>query len=228
MFLLPLLFLLLLLFTTSHGESDSNVLLKFKASLENTAALGNWTVSKPPCNGWKGVLCEQGHVWGLKLENMGLRGVIDVETLAKLPNLRSVSFKNNDFRGSLPNLTLHGALKTVFLSNNKFSGEIPDNAFYGMRSLKKLHLANNKFSGAIPSTLAKVPRLVELALEDNEFEGEIPNFQQQGLIKFNVSNNRLAGQIPQALSRLHASSFSGKILFLLFSIFFYSFLYLQK
>ncbi|KAG6390927.1 hypothetical protein SASPL_148672 [Salvia splendens] len=201
--------LFLLLFATSHGELDSNVLLKFKASLENTAALANWTVSKPPCNGWKGVLCDRGHVWGLQLENMGLHGVIDVETLAKLPNLRSVSFKNNDFKGSLPNLTLHGALKTVFLSNNKFSGEIPDNAFYGMRSLKKLHLANNKFSGHIPATLATVPRLVELALEDNEFEGEIPNFQQQGLIKFNVSNNRLAGQIPQVLSRLHASSFSG-------------------
>ncbi|KAG6389002.1 hypothetical protein SASPL_150439 [Salvia splendens] len=204
-----LLFLLLLFFATSHGESDSNVLLKFKASLENTAALANWTASKPPCSGWKGVLCDRGQVWGLKLENMGLHGVIDVETLAKLPTLRSVSFMNNDFRGSVPNLTHHSALKTVFLSNNKFSGEIPNNAFYGMRSLKKLHLANNKFSGPIPATLAKVPRLVELALEDNEFEGEIPNFQQKGLIKFNVSNNRLAGQIPQGLSRLHASSFSG-------------------
>ncbi|KAL1532954.1 actin-regulating kinase prk1 [Salvia divinorum] len=208
----PILLFILLLFhnlATSHGESDSNVLLKFKASLENTAALANWTVSKPPCNGWKGVLCYRGNVWGLQLENMGLHGVIDVETLAKLPTLRSVSFKNNDFKGSLPNLTRHSALKTVFLSNNKFSGEIPDNAFYGMRSLKKLHLANNKFSGTIPTTLATVPRLVELALEDNEFEGEIPNFQQKGLIKFNVSNNRLAGRIPQGLSRLHASSFSG-------------------
>ncbi|XP_057806540.1 pollen receptor-like kinase 1 [Salvia miltiorrhiza] len=205
-------FLLLLLFhnlAVSHSQSDAQLLLKFKASLRNTAALADWTPSQPPCSGWKGVLCASGHVWGLQLENMGLHGLIDVETLAKLSDLRSLSFKNNDFQGSLPNLTRHGALKTVFLSNNKFSGEIPDTAFYGMQSLKKLHLANNKFTGAIPATLATLPRLIELTLQDNEFEGQIPNFRQQGLKNFNVSNNRLAGQIPQSLSHLDASSFYG-------------------
>ncbi|KAL1568140.1 actin-regulating kinase prk1 [Salvia divinorum] len=208
----PILLSLLLLLQNlaiSSSQSDGEVLLKFKASLDNPAALDTWAGAGPPCSGWKGVLCGRGSVWGLQLEGMGLHGVIDVETLAGLPGLRSLSFKNNDFDGALPNLTGHGALKSVFLSNNKFSGEISDGAFYGMNSLKKLHLENNKFSGTIPATLATAPRLIELALQDNEFEGEIPNFEQQSLKNLNVSNNRLVGQIPGSLSRLDASSFSG-------------------
>lgn len=203
----------LLNLNASFGESDADILLKFKSSLQNTAALANWAGPNPPCSGWKGVLCDKGHVWGLKLENMGLHGVIDVETLAKLPDLRSVSFMNNDFEGALPNLAREGALKTIYLSNNKFSGEIPETVFSGMLSLKKLHLANNKFSGKIPATLATLPRLMELTLQDNGFEGEIPNFKQKSLKSFNVTHNRLAGQIPQGLSHLDASLFSGELSF---------------
>ncbi|XP_042039058.1 pollen receptor-like kinase 2 [Salvia splendens] len=211
----PILLSILLLFqnlTISSNQSDGSdgeVLLKFKASLDNPAALDTWAGPTAPCSGWKGVLCGQGRVWGLQLEGMGLHGAIDVETLAQLPGLRSLSFKNNDFEGALPNLTRHRSLKTVYLSNNKFSGEISDWAFSGMNSLKKLHLENNKFSGTIPATLTTAPRLIELALQDNVFEGEIPNFEQEGLKNFNVSNNRLVGQIPRSLSRLDASSFSG-------------------
>ncbi|KAH6821436.1 hypothetical protein C2S53_006267 [Perilla frutescens var. hirtella] len=207
---LLLLLLVFLNLTVSFGdESDAQLLLKFKASLKNTAALANWDTSTPPCSGWKGVVCDGGLVWGLQLEDMGLKGVIDIETLAKLPDLRSVSFMNNEFEGPLPNFARIGALKTIFVSNNKFSGEIPRNAFDGMLSLKKLHLANNKFSGHIPATLASEPKLMELTLQDNEFEGEIPNFKQQGLKTFNASNNRLSGKIPETLSHLGASSFSG-------------------
>ena len=209
--LLLLLFQNLAISSSQSDGSDGEVLLKFKASLDNPAALDTWAAPTAPCSGgWKGVLCGQGRVWGLQLEGMGLHGAIDVETLAQLPGLRSLSFKNNDFEGALPNLTRHGSLKTVYLSNNKFSGEISDGAFSGMNSLKKLHLENNKISGTIPATLTAAPRLIELALQDNQFEGEIPNFEQEGLKNFNVSNNRLVGQIPRGLSRLDASSFSGK------------------
>ncbi|KAK6126676.1 hypothetical protein DH2020_039584 [Rehmannia glutinosa] len=140
---------------------------------------------------------------------MGLSGVIDVETLAKLQELRTISFMHNNFDGSLPNFARLGALKSIYLSYNKFSGEISPGTFDGMFSLKKLHLANNAFSGRIPTTLATLPKLVELMLENNEFEGEIPQFHQDRLRELNVSNNELVGQIPQTLSHLNASSFSG-------------------
>ncbi|KAL6969673.1 actin-regulating kinase prk1 [Sarracenia purpurea var. burkii] len=46
---------------------------------------------------WIGVLCEEGKVCGLKLENMGLSGAIDVESLTELPAFRTISLMNNDF-----------------------------------------------------------------------------------------------------------------------------------
>lgn len=198
----------------SSCKSDAEILLKFKTSLEvNNGALSNWDPTKPPCNGdkenWEGVLCDHGTVWGLKLENIGLRGNIDVDTLSELTNLRAISLMNNNFDGSLPNLAKLGALKTIYLSNNKFSGGIPENLFDATLSLKKIHLSQNKFSGQIPVSLTILPKLMELMLEDNEFEGLIPEFHQDRLKLFNVSNNQLEGEIPSSLSQMNATAFYG-------------------
>ncbi|KAK4432728.1 Pollen receptor-like kinase [Sesamum alatum] len=193
------------------GEADS--LLKFKESLKNADKLSNWDRAKGPCDGdheiWTGVLCEKGYVWGLKLESIGLSGIVDVDALSTMQNLRTISIMNNAFEGTLPNIAKLGALKTVYFSNNKFSGEIPAAAFSGMSSLKKLHLENNMLSGPIPAVLAELPRLMELNLENNQLTGPIPNFQLDRLKIFNFSSNKLSGQIPPSLSNANGSSFSG-------------------
>ncbi|XP_073275873.1 pollen receptor-like kinase 2 [Primulina huaijiensis] len=208
-----LVFIVFLNFITSSAVSDAEILVKFKQSLKNADALSSWDENKSPCNGdheiWNGVLCEQGTVWGLKLENMGLKGVIDVQALAQMTNLRTISFMNNKFDGSLPDLHKITAIKTIYLSYNQFSGEIPQNAFTGMSSLKKIYLANNKLSGSIPESLTALPRLKELMLENNEFVGLIPPFPQDRLKVFNVSNNKLEGEIPNSLVGIDASAFNG-------------------
>ncbi|KAF8392766.1 hypothetical protein HHK36_021003 [Tetracentron sinense] len=208
-----LLLLMLLCVVASCDASDSDVLFKFKESLANDTALGNWNASTSPCSGnkgnWVGVLCSKGTVLGLQLENMGLMGLIDVDSLMGLPNLRTVSFMNNSFEGPMPDIKKLGALKSLFLSNNNFSGEIPDEAFAGMGSLKKIYLANNEFTGKIPLSLVAVPRLLQLRLEGNQFQGKIPDFRQKDLRAFNVSNNELEGKIPAGLSKMDTSSFSG-------------------
>ncbi|KAL3642844.1 actin-regulating kinase prk1 [Castilleja foliolosa] len=201
------------LIAISTAESEADILLKFKESLENAGALSGWTNAKPPCTGdqqnWVGVLCEKDKVWGLHLQSMGLAGTIDVDTLTKLPNIRALSFMNNNFDGPLPNLTRLSALKSIYLSNNQFSGEIRPDLFFGMSSLKKIYLANNKLSGAIPVSLTMLKRLRELVLERNSFEGEIPTFKETDIVIFDVSNNDLMGLIPASLSKFSASSFEG-------------------
>ncbi|KAG8376330.1 hypothetical protein BUALT_Bualt09G0052000 [Buddleja alternifolia] len=200
-------------FVVCSGESEAETLITFKGYLKNTEALSNWDNTKPPCNGdheiWNGVLCENGNVWGLKLENMGLNGILDVDSLSKLQNLRTISLMNNNFDGPLPSLSKLSSLKTMYLSNNKFSGQISGDAFGGMASLKKVHLANNKFSGLIPASLAALPKLMELMLENNEFDGEIPFFSQERIKSINLSNNKLMGEIPRSLSNFSASMFEG-------------------
>ncbi|TKY44499.1 Pollen receptor kinase 1 [Spatholobus suberectus] len=194
------------------SASDTDSLLKFKESLQNNHALSSWNASIPPCSAgaanWPRVQCYKGHVWGLKLENMRLKGVIDVHSLEDLPYLRTISLMNNDFDTTWPDLNKVAGLKTLYLSNNKFSGEVPAQAFQGMQWLKKIQLSNNQFTGPIPISLTSMPRLMELRLEGNKFTGPIPNFQHP-LKSFSVANNQLEGEIPASLRNMPASSFSG-------------------
>ncbi|KAJ6732036.1 POLLEN RECEPTOR-LIKE KINASE 5 [Salix purpurea] len=170
----------------SLGQTDSEILLKFKGSLTNA--------SDP--------------FGGLQLENMGLAGKIDVETLKSLPDLKTFSIMNNNFDGPMPEFKKVVALRSIYLSNNHFSGVIPPDAFDGMMKLKKLYLAQNEFTGAIPSSLAALPKILVLRLEGNQFSGKLPDFTHN-LQSFSVSNNALEGPIPAGLRKMDLSSFSG-------------------
>ncbi|KAL1565149.1 non-specific serine/threonine protein kinase [Salvia divinorum] len=194
-------------------ENAAEALLKFKTALVNVdPSLGNWNPSTPPCTGntgnWAGVHCFNGYVWGLQLENMGLQGQIDVDALVGLQSLRTLSFTNNNFQGTMPDWRKLPALTSLFLSRNQFSGEIPNDAFTGMESLKKVHLSDNKFTGPIPTSLAS-PAMVELGLDNNQFSGSIPPFPSGNIQVFNVSGNQLEGPIPPSLRKLDPSSFTG-------------------
>lgn len=118
---------------------------------------------------------------------------------------------NNNFDGKMPKMKKLKALKSIFLSNNQFSGEIDGDEFAGMRNLKKVYLANNKFSGEVPLSLALLPRLLELRLEGNQFQGHIPDFGAAPLQSFNVSNNLFEGPIPESLGKMDLTSFSGEL-----------------
>ncbi|KAK7325350.1 hypothetical protein VNO77_29512 [Canavalia gladiata] len=204
--------------SSSSSSSDVEALLKFRNSLKNVVALSSWDPSinpKPPCYGnipnWVGLFCLNNKVWGLRLENMGLTGIIDVESLSSMSALRTISLMNNTFVGPLPNVRKLPNLKALFLSYNHFSGQIPDDAFMGLPKLKKVYLANNEFIGKIPSSLATLPRLLILRLDSNKFRGQIPQFQCKNLKVMSLSNNELEGPIPTSLSSFHASSFSGNL-----------------
>lgn len=216
-------FLLLLLLTykgMSISSSDVEALLKFKKSLKNVVSLSSWDPSinpKPPCYGntpnWVGLLCLNDKVWGLRLESMGLTGNIDLESLASMSSLRTLSLMNNTFVGPLPNINMLPNLKALYLSYNHFSGFIPDNAFMDLHRLRKLYLSNNEFTGKIPSSISTLPILVVLRLDSNKFKGEIPNFEQKNNLKIiNFSNNELEGPIPPNLRTFDPSSFSGNVL----------------
>lgn len=147
---------------------------------------------------------------------MGLGGKIDVDSLSSLP-LFSLSVMSNNFAGPFPSgISKLVNLRNLYLANNSFEGEIGDDAFSGMKAMRKVVLSNNMFKGRIPSSLLGLPRLVGLELQNNGFQGRIPDFWQANLT-VNVAYNDLEGLIPVTLSNQSASSFLGKFLrFLIF------------
>ncbi|RDX67077.1 putative LRR receptor-like serine/threonine-protein kinase, partial [Mucuna pruriens] len=204
-------FCLLMLFTCFLPSlaDDAQVLMNFKSKLSNADALKNWGNQSIDLCSWTGILCFNQTFHGLRLENMGLSGTIDVDTLFELPILNSFSVINNNFEGPMPAFKKLVGLRALFLSNNKFSGEIPDDAFEGMRRLKRVFLAENDFTGRIPTSLVKLPKLLDVDIHGNSFNGNIPEFQQRDFRVFNLSNNHLEGRIPESLSNEDPSSFAG-------------------
>lgn len=97
----------------------------------------------------------------------------------------------------------------LYLEHNQFNGQIPGNLFENMRSLKKVHLSYNEFSGPIPSSLTVPPKLLELVLDHNKFDGKIPEFKQDTLGQVDLSYNDLEGPIPAAFGKFNAVKFEG-------------------
>ncbi|KAK7260765.1 hypothetical protein RIF29_27062 [Crotalaria pallida] len=192
----------------SLGDTNGQILMRFRSFLSNANALNDWGDESRLCN-WAGLLCNNQTFYGLRLENMGLSGKIDVDTLLEMTNLISFSVINNSFEGPMPAFKKLVKLRALFLSNNNFSGEIPSDAFEGMKILKRVVLPENAFTGHIPESLAKLPRLLDLDLHGNNFGGSIPEFQVKDFRVFNLSNNQLEGPIPPTLSNKDPSSFAG-------------------
>ncbi|KAF1865168.1 hypothetical protein Lal_00004542 [Lupinus albus] len=196
-------------FMPSLGDTTTQALVKFKSFLSNADALNKWGDEAISVCSWVGILCTNQTFYGLRLENMGLSGNINIDTLLELPNLVSFSVINNNFEGPMPEFKRIVSLRALFLTNNKFSGHIPDDGFQGMRRLKRVFLAENGFKGHIPRSLAKLPGLLDVDLHANSFQGNIPQFQQRHFRVFSLVNNQLVGPIPESLSIVDPSSYAG-------------------
>ncbi|XP_020573839.1 pollen receptor-like kinase 3 [Phalaenopsis equestris] len=184
--LIPL--LLLSLPPLSLSLSDTEALLLLKSSFQNSDLfLSSWSADSPnsssPCGlpQWTGVLCFNGIITGLRLRHLNLIGTINIEALTHFPSLRTLSFINNSLSGALPDFS----------------------------RLDKLWINDNDFSGPIPFSLSKVKSLLELHIEGNGFNGEMPDLKLPFLRSFNASNNELRGPIPVSLARFGVSAFEG-------------------
>lgn len=180
----------------------------------------------------------------INLEDNRLKGILPDELGTAFQNLESINFQNNQLSGSLPMaLTQLAHLKNLLLSSNHFTGTLP-REYAMLNNLHQLSLSNNDLEGTFPTEwetsltklrilaashnkitgsfpeLTKMIRLRELYLEENEFEGHLPDSLEgmTSLLDLNIGSNKLIGPIGvlKALSNLetlHLSNneFSGTI-----------------
>ncbi|XVF09369.1 hypothetical protein REPUB_Repub07fG0086800 [Reevesia pubescens] len=165
---------------------ERDALLQLRDSVASPNLHSNWT--GPPClnnqSRWGGIACSNGHVVRLVLDGIQLTGSVPPAFLHNLTLLTKLSLRNNSIFGPLPDLTNLEHLEYVFLSHNLFTG-------------------------SIPFDYIQLPNLKKIELQQNYLQGEIPPFNQQNLVAFNVSYNSLQGPIPETdvLQRFPESSY---------------------
>ncbi|PWA35836.1 leucine-rich repeat protein [Artemisia annua] len=126
--------------------------------------------------------------------------------------------QNNLFSGPIPvSLCNRTDLFVLDLSKNKLTGKIPE--CFGNFSFRVMILSSNELSGAVPSSWGNL--LVWFQLNDNHFTGELPGglWNSSFLRVLDVGNNEFSGEIPEwdngdsdlKVLRLHRNNFTGSI-----------------
>ncbi|MED6106028.1 hypothetical protein PIB30_000812 [Stylosanthes scabra] len=199
---------------SSESEMVKSALVRFMDNLapwerEATRYWG-WNLETDPCRDrWKGVSCSSdGSVKTIVLDDSNLSGTLDATSLCMAKSLQIVSLKRNNLHGSIPEAIGDCKYLTrLYLSDNNFSGNLP-NSLEHLCSLRWIHIARNNFTGPLSDKLP-TSSLISFLGENNNFSGEIPDFDFTKLIQFNVSNNNLKGQIPDVRNKFGVESFSG-------------------
>ncbi|KAK9052745.1 hypothetical protein SSX86_029375 [Deinandra increscens subsp. villosa] len=162
------------------------------------------------------------HLQTLNLSHNFLKGPLPVSVF-HLPNLQFLDLSSNEIIGDLPVSINLPALQELDISDNSFTGFLPSGLCVNSTEISYLRLAVNNFTGNIPPQfgdcsflehlcvasnfltgdipefLFRLPKLRELALQDNGFTtitGFGNSSRSNRLVRLDVSSNRLSGSIP--------------------------------
>ncbi|KAH9308148.1 hypothetical protein KI387_036059 [Taxus chinensis] len=186
-------------------ESDANVLLRIKQSLQGESSdnilLSSWNASVPLCQ-WRcikwahenGVLldCKNNTaknvtaasnpplvVYSIELAAAGLGGTISKD-IGRLSHLEKLYLGVNRLTGPIPlELGNSPRLSSLSLTGNKLNGSIPPSIWNLCGQLVDLLLDGNDLSGSIPEPAfpnVACPNLQILDFSDNHLEGPVPMF----------------------------------------------------
>ncbi|KAM3243442.1 hypothetical protein ACQJBY_055400 [Aegilops geniculata] len=218
----PLLLLLLLLFSSPLAPAPANGLLSPKGvnyevqalmTIKNYlkdphGVLKNWDQdSVDPCS-WTMVTCSQENlVTGLEAPSQNLSGLLS-PSIGNLTNLEIVLLQNNNINGRIPaEIGRLTKLRTLDLSSNCFSGEIPGSVSR-LRDLQYLRLNNNTLSGAFPSSSANLSHLVFFIVGNPLICGAATEQDCYGTLPMPMSYslNNTQGTVLPAKSKSHKAA----------------------
>ncbi|PPR81232.1 hypothetical protein GOBAR_AA39484 [Gossypium barbadense] len=114
----------------------------------------------------------------LLMANNHFGGPIPVEFCKLKYFLKILDLSANNISGSLPSCFNSLRLTHVYLSRNKLRGSIVD--FFNSSDLVTLDLSNNHLTGNIPNWIGGLSKLSYLLLNNNYFDGGIPDTKVDG------------------------------------------------
>ncbi|XP_050141170.1 probable LRR receptor-like serine/threonine-protein kinase At1g53440 [Malus sylvestris] len=135
------------------------------------------------------------HVRIIKLKGLNLTGVIP-EEFGDLTHLEEIDLTHNYISGSIPASISRCPIRSLYLLGNRLSGSIPAGDF---TLLRELVLEDNQFEGPLPQNLGRLTHLERLLLSGNNFTSTIPESYRnlKNLTDFRIGGSQLSGKIPE-------------------------------
>ncbi|XP_057499522.1 LRR receptor-like serine/threonine-protein kinase FLS2 [Actinidia eriantha] len=129
------------------------------------------------------------------------------DSLANLTRLQRLGLSSNWLSGSLPDsIGSLSSLEEFHLDNNNLQGTI-SSSLNGLKSLFRLEVQGNKLSGEFPD-LSQLSNLCFLDASDNSISGELPANFPASLVELAMRNNQIEGNIPANMLRLQVLDLS--------------------
>lgn len=170
---------LLFMFCNGGEFSESMSLSNFIRAVdpENRLRIDRIMLLSHPCSyKLKGIICDlrATAVVEIRLVNLSLNGILDVDHMCKLRNLRVLCLARNGIKGTIPNSILKcTSLRYLDLSRNSLSGNVPV-VLTKLKNLRRLDISDNHFMTVVHNTTPKVIPVKEKPLDSRRFKDSFP------------------------------------------------------
>ncbi|KAF5783347.1 putative protein kinase RLK-Pelle-LRR-IX family [Helianthus annuus] len=193
---LHLLYLTILLLTTSTTGDDAAVMSKLSTSLSPTPS--SWSTNTDFCK-WDGITCDNSNrVTAINLPSKSLTGSLPSD-LNSLSQLKTLAVQRNSIGGVLPTLANLTLLEQVILDSNNFTA-IPTDFFTGLTNLQSFSITDNPdmSSWTIPENLNQNTNLQSFQAGNANIMGGIPDIFDKfpNLQNLRLSYNNITGALP--------------------------------
>ncbi|KAG2384688.1 uncharacterized protein HKW66_Vig0117800 [Vigna angularis] len=214
---------------------EREALLQFKAAIvDDYGMLSSWTI--PDCCQWEGIRCTNltAHIISLDLHGqvhyeyfplLGqysavswryISGEIHKSACVRY-SLQELSLRDNQIRGSLPDLSAFLNLKTFDLSSNQLSGKISEGTRLPSH-LEQLLIMSNSLEGGVPKSFGSTCTLELLDLSDNKLSEDLTvifnhlsGCSRYSLRELYLRQNKINGTLPDfsIFAKLETLDISG-------------------
>ncbi|KAF8772939.1 hypothetical protein HU200_005341 [Digitaria exilis] len=140
-----------------------------RVSFANILSLANNSITGEVSH----LICKASDIRVLDLSFNSFSGLIPPCLLEDNKHLEILNLRENNFHGSLPDISEDCALQIIDLNGNKLEGKLPV-SMINCQMLHVLDLGNNLMVDNYPEWLGVLPLLKVLDLSSNSFNGSIP------------------------------------------------------